>query len=169
MISEGVDIPRIKVIAYLTNKKTKLLFSQIVGRAQRTRTDQYGKIIEEAAKVYMPAHFELEKYSEEFLEEQGMAALEALLKEKPEKQVDKDLDKILENLKEEKDHQKEVTQQLYQLISTNVVGHSNLLNGEYMGSDDAFFQAARDLGIDQATAAAFHKRALDLGILAQCH
>ena len=169
MISEGVDIPRIKVIAYLTNKKTKLIFSQIVGRAQRTRTDQYGKPIEEAAKVYMPAHYELETFSEEFLEEQGMGALEGLLKEKPEKQLDKNLEKILDELKDEKEKEQKVVQQLYRVVSTNVVGHSNLLNGEYMGADDAFFQAARDLGIDQTTAIAFHKRALDLGLLSQCH
>ena len=164
-----MDIPRIKVIAYLTNKKTKLIFSQIVGRAQRTRIDQYGKPIEEAAKVYMPAHYELEAFSEEFLEEQGMSALEGLLKEKPEKQLDKNLEKILDELKDEKEKEQKVVQQFYRVVSTNVVGHSNLLNGEYMGADDAFFQAARDLGIDQTTAIAFHKRALDLGLLAQCH
>lgn len=164
MISEGVDIPRIKVISYLTNKKTRLIFSQIVGRAQRIRTDNYGNPLPEAAKVYMPAHIDLQQYSEEFMEEQGLSALEAVLAEKPEKALDKDLEKILE--KRDK-AEKEVKEKLYQLVSTQVIGHSNMLNGEYMGTSDAFFRLMLESHIDRETAAALHQKALALNILVQ--
>ena len=36
MVSEGVDIPRLRVVVYLTNKLTLLAFRQIVGRVVRT-------------------------------------------------------------------------------------------------------------------------------------
>lgn len=37
MISEGTDIPRLQVLVWLTNKKTRLVFRQIVGRIVRAR------------------------------------------------------------------------------------------------------------------------------------
>jgi len=51
MVSEGVDIPRLRVVVYLTNRLTLLAFRQIVGRVVRTdstNTDDHGR-------VYLPA------------------------------------------------------------------------------------------------------------------
>jgi len=51
MVSEGVDIPRLRVVVYLTNRLTLLAFRQIVGRVVRTdpaNADDHGR-------VYLPA------------------------------------------------------------------------------------------------------------------
>jgi hypothetical protein len=51
MISEGVDITRLRAVVYLTNRLTLLAFRQIVGRVVRTdpaNADDHGH-------VYMPA------------------------------------------------------------------------------------------------------------------
>jgi superfamily II DNA or RNA helicase len=42
MISEGVNIPRIRVIVYLHNITTRLFFEQVMGRAIRNRSDAGG-------------------------------------------------------------------------------------------------------------------------------
>lgn len=36
-VSEGIDIPRLRVLSYLTNARTELIFRQLVGRIVRTR------------------------------------------------------------------------------------------------------------------------------------
>jgi superfamily II DNA or RNA helicase len=51
MVSEGVDIPRLRAVVYLTNRVTMLAFRQIVGRVVRTdpaNADDHGR-------VYLPA------------------------------------------------------------------------------------------------------------------
>jgi superfamily II DNA or RNA helicase len=51
MVSEGVDIPRLRVVVYLTNRLTVLAFRQIIGRVVRTdpaNASDYGR-------VYIPA------------------------------------------------------------------------------------------------------------------
>jgi len=51
MVSEGIDIPRLRVVVYLTNRLTLLAFRQIVGRVVRTdpaNADDHGR-------VYIPA------------------------------------------------------------------------------------------------------------------
>ena len=51
MVSEGVDIPRLRAVVYLTNRLTLLSFRQIVGRVVRTdRTNEY-----DHGRVYLPA------------------------------------------------------------------------------------------------------------------
>lgn len=50
MISEGVDIPRLSVLVYATNKTTRLFFEQAVGRATRRGADE-----DHDAVVIMPA------------------------------------------------------------------------------------------------------------------
>jgi superfamily II DNA or RNA helicase len=51
MVSEGVDIPRLRVGVYATAAKTPLIFRQIVGRFVRTLSDRAA----EASWVYLPA------------------------------------------------------------------------------------------------------------------
>ncbi len=51
MISEGVDIRRLRVVVYLTNRITELAFRQIVGRV--VRSDQTND--SDHGRVYMPA------------------------------------------------------------------------------------------------------------------
>ena len=73
MISEGVDIPRIKVIAYLTTARTELIFHQIVGRAMRARCYN-GERVNEDADVYLPATPKLHGHVTRFTEAQGNPA-----------------------------------------------------------------------------------------------
>jgi hypothetical protein len=51
MVSEGVDIPRLRVVIYLTNRLTLLSFRQIVGRVVRTDPDN----VDDHGRVYLPA------------------------------------------------------------------------------------------------------------------
>jgi superfamily II DNA or RNA helicase len=53
MVSEGVDIPRLRVGVYATAAKTPLVFRQIVGRFVRTRAD--GVDAGEPSWLYIPA------------------------------------------------------------------------------------------------------------------
>lgn len=51
MVSEGVDIRRLRVVIYLTNRLTLLSFRQIVGRVVRTD----GNNVDDHGRVYLPA------------------------------------------------------------------------------------------------------------------
>jgi superfamily II DNA or RNA helicase len=51
MVSEGVDIPRLRAVVYLTNRLTLLAFRQIIGRV--VRTDPMNK--DDHGRVYLPA------------------------------------------------------------------------------------------------------------------
>lgn len=51
MVSEGVDIPRLRVVVYLTNRLTLLSFRQIVGRVVRTDPSNP----HDHGRVYIPA------------------------------------------------------------------------------------------------------------------
>lgn len=91
MISEGVDIPRIKVIAYLTTARTELIFHQIVGRAMRVRTHS-GIRVNEDADVFLPATPKLHGHVTRFTEAQGnparaSAPIELEVKDVEEKEV----------------------------------------------------------------------------------
>ena len=51
MVSEGVDIPRLRAVVYLTNRLTVLAFRQIVGRVVRTDPAN----VDDHGRVYLPA------------------------------------------------------------------------------------------------------------------
>jgi len=51
MVSEGIDIRRLRVVVYLTNRLTNLSFRQIVGRV--VRIDPHN--VADHARVYLPA------------------------------------------------------------------------------------------------------------------
>ena len=51
MVSEGVDIRRLRVVVYLTNRLTALSFRQIVGRV--VRIDETN--VDDRGRVYLPA------------------------------------------------------------------------------------------------------------------
>ena len=61
MVSEGVDIPRLRVLIYATNYRTRLFFRQAVGRVIRGP--------EPPAVVYLPADPQLLKFAAEIKEE----------------------------------------------------------------------------------------------------
>ena len=61
MVSEGVDIPRLRVGVYATPKKTPLLFRQIVGRFVRTRSGPDN----ECSFLYLPADPQLRQLASE--------------------------------------------------------------------------------------------------------
>lgn len=52
MVSEGVDIPRLRVGVYATTIRTKLYFRQFLGRVVRVQSDLRGR---QVAYVYLPA------------------------------------------------------------------------------------------------------------------
>lgn len=168
MISEGVDIQRIKTIVYLTNKKTELIFSQIVGRAQRVRYDKDGNIIEEMATVIMPYHPSLDQYAHEFMTQQGVSAFniaeeDELAKPRAKNQsTDEALKKILEDIKEEK---RELEKQRYrELIEATGGQEINYLNGERVASE-AHIQLLVDFGLPLDQAQRAHIEASKLGLL----
>lgn len=71
MISEGVDIPRLRILIYATNYTTRLFFRQAVGRVIRGP--------QPPAKVYLPEDSLLIQYAKEFRDER-FDALQKVLK-----------------------------------------------------------------------------------------
>ncbi|HEX8483092.1 MAG TPA: DEAD/DEAH box helicase family protein [Allosphingosinicella sp.] len=70
MISEGVDIKRLRLLVYLPNAKTELAFRQAMGRVVRTLgPDDYSR-----AYVVMPTLNILEEYARRVEREMGAAA-----------------------------------------------------------------------------------------------
>ncbi|MGB3292580.1 MAG: DEAD/DEAH box helicase family protein [Phormidesmis sp.] len=65
MVSEGVDIPRLRVGVYATNILTELFFRQVVGRLVRTE----GSFTGQDAYLYIPQHPVLLKYAMGIAEE----------------------------------------------------------------------------------------------------
>ena len=59
MVSEGVDIPRLRVLVYLPNARTELAFRQAMGRVVRND----GPNDDTRAYVVMPAHRIFEDYA----------------------------------------------------------------------------------------------------------
>ena len=72
MISEGVDIPRLRVLVYLPSALTELAFRQAIGRVVRT----YGPDDDTRAYVVMPSFDTFERYARR-VEEEMPAALRA--------------------------------------------------------------------------------------------
>ncbi len=67
MVSEGVDVPRLRVAVFLTNVLTRMFFTQFIGRVtRRARKEARPRM----AYCYMPAHPVLEKYAFEIEEMQ---------------------------------------------------------------------------------------------------
>ncbi len=74
MVSEGVDIPRLRVAVYLSSYKTQLFFLQFVGRVTRwvktlPTIDKDGSPLGQPATVFIPADPELVKYARELQED----------------------------------------------------------------------------------------------------
>ena len=80
MVSEGVDIPRLRVLIYATNYTTRLFFRQAVGRVIRGP--------EPPAVVYLPADPLLLKYATEIREER----IEALRRAEQHLEIENPLD-----------------------------------------------------------------------------
>ncbi|WP_277882565.1 DEAD/DEAH box helicase, partial [Streptomyces xinghaiensis] len=70
MISEGVDIKRLRVLAYLPSAQTELSFRQAMGRVVRTMgNDDYSR-----AYVVMPTHRIFEEYARRVEAEMSLKA-----------------------------------------------------------------------------------------------
>jgi superfamily II DNA or RNA helicase len=65
MVSEGVDIPRLRVVVYLSNRLTLLAFRQIVGRVVRTDPANAN----DCGRVYLPAEPRLAEMAKTVTEE----------------------------------------------------------------------------------------------------
>ena len=103
MISEGVDIPRLRVGVYLSIYKTFLYFMQsIVGRTIRVTQDEY-RISQSTKSVnysyaYILEHPLLKRYSEQVLEEIKIADIRQEMEESiQESELDLDCDSIERN------------------------------------------------------------------------
>ena len=68
MISEGINIPRLRVCVYLSSVKTRLFVEQVVGRIVRNRSDEKLGVID-MAYFYFPKHEELYKIATEIQDE----------------------------------------------------------------------------------------------------
>jgi superfamily II DNA or RNA helicase len=53
MVSEGVDIPQLRVGVYATNKRTELFFRQVLGRLVRVRGD-LPEDVDQTAYMFVP-------------------------------------------------------------------------------------------------------------------
>jgi superfamily II DNA or RNA helicase len=62
MVSEGVDIPRLRIGVYATTVRTKMYFRQFLGRVVRREADIPGH---QVAYVYLPADPNLHEFAEE--------------------------------------------------------------------------------------------------------
>lgn len=69
MVSEGVDIPRLRVLVYATNITARTYFRQAIGRIVRSRPD----IDEQTAYVFMPDDERLVSLAQEIKEERSHA------------------------------------------------------------------------------------------------
>lgn len=87
MVSEGVDIPRLRVGIYATNIITRLFFTQLCGRFTRVREG----LEEQTAYLFIPSDETLEGYATEIREEQVHELREALI-EKIERELE-DIDR----------------------------------------------------------------------------
>jgi RNA polymerase subunit RPABC4/transcription elongation factor Spt4 len=72
MVSEGVDIPRLRVLIYLPNALTELAFRQAIGRVVRTA----GPRDDTRAYVVMPAFETFERYARSVEEEMSPSSCE---------------------------------------------------------------------------------------------
>jgi superfamily II DNA or RNA helicase len=72
MVSEGVDIPRLRVGVYATNIQSELFFRQAVGRLVRTVEG----LDEQSAYVYIPADTVLVRYALQIKEERDHRLLQ---------------------------------------------------------------------------------------------
>ncbi len=80
MVSEGVDIPRLRIGVFATTIRTKMYFRQFLGRVVRIRADAPPK---QVAYVYLPSDPTLRSYAEE-IEESTRHILNLNAKEKEE-------------------------------------------------------------------------------------
>ena len=69
MVSEGVDIPRLRVLLWATAAKTELLFRQVVGRVVRCQAEDD----DHTAWVVLPADRELLEWAEQVAQERTHA------------------------------------------------------------------------------------------------
>jgi superfamily II DNA or RNA helicase len=87
MVSEGTDIPRLRIAVYLTIIKTELYFRQLTGRVVRV-IQELGA---QDAYVFIPADREIVKLAEKIQEERDHALEEVEKKARKEPEENKDL------------------------------------------------------------------------------
>jgi superfamily II DNA or RNA helicase len=132
MISEGTNIPRLKVCCYLSLVTTELYFRQVLGRILRT---QYAPV--ETGYLLVPAHPRLLEYSNRIAEE---VPHYAVIKSLGESESDDLFNSILEmsrhTLAESTDREKDV--QPPQTVQVDMNTHQGLLSSWYDSSIDSF-------------------------------
>ena len=90
MVSEGVDIPRLRVCVYATNYLTELFFRQALGRVLRW-TDG---LEEQSAYFYIPKVQELITWAQRVKEERDHQLQEEIARQKQEREVGTRADKL---------------------------------------------------------------------------
>jgi superfamily II DNA or RNA helicase len=77
MVSEGVDIPQLRVGVYATNKRTELFFRQVLGRFVRVR-DDLPEDVDQTAYVFVPKEEGIEALADAVTREIGDGLMDAL-------------------------------------------------------------------------------------------
>lgn len=77
MVSEGVDVPRLRVGVYATNTIAKLFFNQVTGRFVR----MVEGVDEQTAYLYLPSDDRIMSFAKSIMEEQAHELREALKEE----------------------------------------------------------------------------------------
>jgi superfamily II DNA or RNA helicase len=144
MVSEGIDIPRLRVEIYATNVMTEMYFRQIMGRIVRV----IGNYDDETSYMYIYDDAQLVEFAQKVREE-----INHVIKQQEEEE---------NNLSSEAE--KSDAQQLplipFLPISSNGVESRHLLNGESYGSEElaAVRGHATALGIPEAKVAELMRR-----------
>jgi superfamily II DNA or RNA helicase len=116
MVSEGVDIPRLRVGIYATNVTTELFFRQAVGRFVRW----IDGIEDQSAYFYIPRDERLIQFAQKIKEER-----------------DHQLKEEIERLKQEREKRLEMAQvPLISLISSTAIPDDVIYDGDSLAPDD---------------------------------
>lgn len=132
MISEGTNIPRLKVCCYLSQITTELYFRQVLGRVLRT---QYAPV--ETGYLIVPSHPRLLEYSNRVAEEvPHYAVIKPLGENESDDLFDSNVEMSRHTQAESTDREKDV--QPTQSVQVNMNTSQGLLSSWYDSSIDSF-------------------------------
>ena len=132
MISEGTNIPRLRVCCYLSLVTTELYFKQVLGRILRT---QYSPV--ETGYLLVPAHPRLLEYSNRIAEEvPHYAVIKSLGESESDDLFDSSLEMSRQTLGENTEREKDI--QPPQSFQVDMNTPQGLLSSWYDSSVDSF-------------------------------
>ncbi|MEO1254060.1 MAG: ATP-dependent helicase [Bacteroidota bacterium] len=150
MVSEGVDIPRLRILVYATNVATELFFRQAVGRVIRVVPN----LEEQSASMYMPAEDLLLQYARRIKEQRDHVIEE----------IDTDIELSNEAIEEKV---KEYFDSAYTPISSEAQRDNVIFEQEEFSPEelDRAEEYAKNLGYGTLPTPLFAKILRDFGVL----